>query len=125
MIEMADEKVERQPLLQFEGLYMGKEARRKRVLKIGANAGKESITYGLKIKAKESDQFGKSFTATNFTKGIDTIKELDWVKVGYIIDEYVNKDGLPTTSHKVMWIGKTSPTATAKETSAVEALNKT
>jgi len=120
---MADEKTERKPLLQFEGIYVGKEARRKQIIKTGANAGKESITYGLKIKAKESDQFGKSFTATNNTKGIETIKELDWVKVGYILDEYINKDGLAVTSHKVMWIGKSSQVA-LKETKAVEMLSK-
>src|SRR3990167_2400061 len=109
-------------LLQFEGLYVGKEARRKRTLKSGANAGKEVITYGLKIEAKESDQFAKSFTATSLTKGIDTIKELDWVKVGYVLEEYVNKDGLAVTSHKVMWVGKSNPNSTAKETKAVEML---
>jgi len=115
---MAEEKLKSNPLLQFEGIYVGKEARRKRVLKSGANAGKEIITYGLKIKAKESDQFAKSFTASSNCKGLDTIKELDWVKLGYVIDEYVNKDGLVVTSHKVLWIGKVNPNATTKETKA-------
>ena len=100
MIEMADEK---RDLIQFTGLYMGRVARRDRINKAGAKV----ITYGVNVKAKESDQFAKSFTCTNNTKGINEIKELDWVRLGYIPDKYINKSGLNVTSHKIMWSGKT------------------
>ena len=106
MIEMAEEK---QALQEFVGIYVGKEARRKRVFKSGANAGKEVIQYGLRIKEREDSQFPKSFTIDGTCKGFDTIKELDWIKLGYVVDSYVNKQGQPTTSHKVLWIGKHNP----------------
>ena len=103
---MAEEK---QELKEFVGLYVGKEARRKRVFKTGANAGKEVIQYGLKVKEREDSQFPKSFTIDGTCKGFDTIKELDWVRLGYVVDEYVNKAGNQVTSHKVLWIGKHNP----------------
>ena len=106
MIEMADEK---QELKEFIGLYLGKEARRKRIFKTGANAGKEVIQYGIKVREREDSPFPKSFTIDGTCKGFDTIKELDWVKLSYVVDSYVNKQGQPTTSHKVLWIGKHNP----------------
>lgn len=102
---MAEEK--KNELLEFVGLYVGKEARRKRVLKSGKDAGKEITIFGLNIKEREDSLFAKSFTAQSNTKGFDTIKELDWVRVGYMLDKYISKAGNNVTSHKVMWIGKT------------------
>ena len=107
---MAEEQKQSE-IKQFIGLYVGKEARRKRVLKSGKDVGKEIIVYGLKVKQKADDQFPKSFTCQSNIKGFNTIKELDWVKIGYIVDSYTNKDGQAVTSHKVMWIGKTDATA--------------
>ena len=35
------------------------------------------------------------------------MKDLEWFKIGYVIDEYVSKVGNQVISHKVLWIGKT------------------
>ena len=97
---MAEEK---QELKEFVGLYLGKEAIRKRTNK----AGQEIMIYELKFKANESDILPKSFTCQSNIKGFETLKELEWFKISYVLDEYISGAGNQVTSHKVLWIGKT------------------
>ena len=108
---MVDEK---QELKEFIGLYLGNETRRKRTNK----AGQEIMIYGLKFKEKETDMFSKSFTCQSNIKGFETLKGLEWFKIGYVIDKYVSKAGNHVTSHKVLWIGKTGNPSSIQNTSA-------
>lgn len=93
----------KQELIEFIGIYTGREYRRDYTTK----AGKTGKVYGLKVKESPEAQFAKGFTAYSSTKGIDTISEGDWVKLGFVMETFTRQNGEPGTSHKVLWIGKT------------------
>ena len=82
------------------------------------------MVYGLKFKVNPDDQFSKSFTCQDNIKGFDSLKELEYFKIGYVIDEYVSKAGNQVTSHKVLWIGKTSSLQNASQPALKPDLSK-
>jgi len=103
---MAEEEKEKKDMQFHVGLYAGKEYRRKFEKEVDGNKVEVKV-YGIKIKQSEQQQFGKSFTIFSTTKGFDTIEEGDWVKLGYVVNEFERKDGQKGTSHLILWIGKT------------------
>lgn len=105
---MAEEKV-KDEMLTHEGIYCGKEYRRSY-----QKDGKEIKIFGIKIKQTMEEQFAKSFTLFENTKGYKDeegkvlFEEGDRIKLGYVVKEFTNKAGQESKSHTVLWIGKAS-----------------
>ena len=91
-------------LLEYIGIYVGKEYRRTITNK---KDGSEKKIFGLKVKSDPNQQYGKSFTIFEGCKGFDTITEGDMVKLGYVVNEFTTQSGKACKSHTVLWIGKT------------------
>ena len=112
---MTDEKIE------HVGIYIGKEFRRefdmkddkKELLKDAEGKQVKGKIYGLTLKEKTDDQYGKSFTIFSTTKGFDTIEEGDKVKLGYVVKTFTGKHG-EGKSNNVIYIGKTEDPCTSK-----------
>ena len=106
---MTEEKSE---MLIHEGIYCGKEFRREFKKKNEKGEEISGKIYGIKIKDNMEQQFGKSFTIFSTTKGFGTYEEGDRVKLGYVVNEFTNKNGQLSKSHVVLWIGKATDQAT-------------
>ena len=112
---MTDEKIE------HVGIYMGKIFRKnynkkdenKELLKDAEGKQVLGKIYGITLKEKIEDEFGKSFTVFDNTTGLDTIEEGNKVKLGQVVKEFIGKHG-PGKSHNVIFIGKTEDPFTPK-----------
>lgn len=117
---MSDEQ-----MLQHIGIYIGKTFRRNfdRKLEDGTVQKDGGKIFGITLKEKVEDEYGRSFTIFDNTKGFDTIEEGDKIKLGYVIKEFTGKHG-PGKSNTVQWVGKTEDPCTPRHTQPSRAPNQ-